>query len=71
MRENNEKNNQQNDLLTTKDVARRLKVSERTVHNYINRAGLEAIRLGGKNGHLRVRTQALKDWLDRTTINRD
>ena len=47
-------------LLSTKEVARRLRVSDRTAWDLINRRGLPAVRFGRS---VRVRETALNDWV--------
>lgn len=41
-------NKSNNELLSLKDVAQRLKVSERTVYNWLHSGTLSGIRLPGK-----------------------
>jgi excisionase family DNA binding protein len=50
-------------LLTTREVAERLRVTERTVRNWCTNGTLPAIQLGGRRTHLRIPARALEAWL--------
>jgi excisionase family DNA binding protein len=51
------------ELLTTREVAARLRVTERTVRNWCSDALLPAIQLGGRGTHLRIPAAALEAWM--------
>jgi excisionase family DNA binding protein len=51
------------ELLTTREVAERLRVTERTVRNWCTNGTLPAIQLGGRGTHLRIPAGALEAWL--------
>jgi excisionase family DNA binding protein len=51
------------ELLTTAEVAERLRVSERTVRRWAAEGTMPAIQLGGAGTHLRIPATALERWL--------
>jgi excisionase family DNA binding protein len=51
------------ELLTTREVAERLRVTARTVRNWCSNGTLPAIQLGGRGTHLRIPAGALEAWL--------
>ena len=52
----------EDDILTVQDVARQMKVSERTVRNWIEKEGLVAFTIG-KRGY-RVTKADLNAWVE-------
>jgi len=58
---------QEADLLTVREVARRLRVDQKTVYRYIDWGLVEAIRLPGKGK--RIRRTELNRLLSQTTTN--
>lgn len=57
------------ELLTIKDVAKKLKVDVRTVRRYVEDRKLSGIRLPG--GEYRFREEFLNNWLDKRTMKAD
>lgn len=57
------------DLLTLEQVAKRLQVSKRTVQRAIDRRGLRAVQVAGRNTW-RVRGEDLEAWLDQRATDR-
>jgi len=51
--------------MTVTDVAKSVGISTETVYQAIRDGDLDAIRIGAKGGAIRVRPEALSDWLDR------
>jgi excisionase family DNA binding protein len=53
---------QEETYLTVKEIAKRYKVTEQTIRNYVKRGQLEAVRFGDQ---LRISEKALQDFLDK------
>lgn len=53
------------EFLLVKEIAEKLRVSERTVYRLIDDGQLEAHRFGLGQGGLRVRTTTLASYIDR------
>jgi excisionase family DNA binding protein len=51
------------ELLTTREVAERLRVTDRTVRNWCSGGLLPAIQLGGRGTHLRIPAAAPERWM--------
>jgi excisionase family DNA binding protein len=51
------------ELLTAREVAERLRVTERTARNWCSDGLLPAMQLGGRGTHLRIPAGALEAWL--------
>jgi excisionase family DNA binding protein len=60
-------------LLTPAEVAKNLRVSVPTIYRAIHAGELEALRIGGENGSLRVPADAVADFvrpvLDETEVS--
>lgn len=56
------------EVLTIKEVAERLKVSERTVRNWIEKGDLTGYRLGGQ---YRVNTSDLNLFIEKSKVKGD
>lgn len=57
----------EDDMLTVKEVAAYLKVSENTVYNYLNRGELNGVKVGRS---WRITRASIRDYLTRNTILR-
>jgi excisionase family DNA binding protein len=53
----------QRELLTIREAAERLRVSEKTVRRLIRRGELPAVQLGSKGASVRVDEAELERWL--------
>jgi excisionase family DNA binding protein len=51
------------ELLTTREVGERWRITERTVRNWCSGGLLPAIQLGGRGTHLRIPVRALEAWM--------
>ena len=55
-------------LLTRKEAAQRLRVHEVTIDRYIRRGVLEAVKMGGLHGPVRIPEQSLLDYVEQHTV---
>lgn len=58
-------------LLTTSEVAERLRVHEGTVRRYIRQGRIKAMRAPGPNSHIRVSEEALAEYIEGATVQAD
>ncbi len=55
-------------LMTVKETAERLNVSERTVYAAVDRRELRSYRFGGGRGTIRIPKEALDEYLERCEV---
>lgn len=52
------------ELFTLQEMAARLKVTPRTIYNYVNAGNIETLRIGGRH---RVTEEAIQAFIKRST----
>jgi excisionase family DNA binding protein len=53
------------DFLSVREAAERVQVAEPTIRRWISECGLPAAKLGGRRPVIRIRVDALDEWVRR------